>query len=269
MKVILSRKGFDSSNGGCASPIMPDGTMLSMPIPSDDDAKFSDLHYNGVSYADLIKSLNSKFTAECCHVDPDIRNGIRKTDIPKWQPAFGQISAAQTSLKNAEVNEGDLFLFFGWFRHVKETNNGYKYVTRRDSKNFYDHADLHMIYGYMQIGKIITNPEEIKKYTWHPHSGKGYVSTKTNALYIPADKLSFNSSMPGYGTLDYHEKRVLTMKDRTRAIWNNYDFYSPDMIHDNRKNSDKKGGLYYAGVWQELVINESEALTEWAKKILC
>ncbi|MBO4456467.1 MAG: hypothetical protein J5802_01965 [Butyrivibrio sp.] len=36
MKIILSRKGFDSTNGGCASPIMPDGTLLSMPIPSDE-----------------------------------------------------------------------------------------------------------------------------------------------------------------------------------------------------------------------------------------
>ncbi len=28
MKIILSRKGFDSANGGQASPILPDGTML-------------------------------------------------------------------------------------------------------------------------------------------------------------------------------------------------------------------------------------------------
>lgn len=33
MKFILSRKGFDSGYGGCASPILPDGTMLSIPIP--------------------------------------------------------------------------------------------------------------------------------------------------------------------------------------------------------------------------------------------
>jgi len=44
MKVILSRKGFDSSYGGCASPILPDGTLLSLPIP---EMKFS-------------KNLNSK-----------------------------------------------------------------------------------------------------------------------------------------------------------------------------------------------------------------
>jgi len=37
MKIILSRKGFDSSVGGCASPILPDGKMLSLPIPTSVD----------------------------------------------------------------------------------------------------------------------------------------------------------------------------------------------------------------------------------------
>jgi hypothetical protein len=33
MKVILSRKGFDSGYGGYPSPVLPDGTILSLPIP--------------------------------------------------------------------------------------------------------------------------------------------------------------------------------------------------------------------------------------------
>ena len=36
MKVVLSRKGFDSANGGIMSPIFEDGTMVSFPIPSKD-----------------------------------------------------------------------------------------------------------------------------------------------------------------------------------------------------------------------------------------
>lgn len=44
MKIILSRKGFDSSNGGQPNPIMPDGTLLSLPIPDPDgNNEFSDL----------------------------------------------------------------------------------------------------------------------------------------------------------------------------------------------------------------------------------
>src|SRR5574337_289673 len=38
MNVVLSRKGFDSGAGGHASPILPDGTMVSLPIPSPLDA---------------------------------------------------------------------------------------------------------------------------------------------------------------------------------------------------------------------------------------
>ncbi|MBL0351557.1 MAG: hypothetical protein IPP03_02230 [Dechloromonas sp.] len=34
MKVILGRKGFDSSTGGCASPIFPDGSLFPLSIPA-------------------------------------------------------------------------------------------------------------------------------------------------------------------------------------------------------------------------------------------
>lgn len=43
MKVILSGKGFDSSYGGQASPILPDGTLLSLPIPSYELIGYDDL----------------------------------------------------------------------------------------------------------------------------------------------------------------------------------------------------------------------------------
>ncbi len=37
VKLILSRKGFDSSSGGVPSPIFSDGRMLSLPIPEQDE----------------------------------------------------------------------------------------------------------------------------------------------------------------------------------------------------------------------------------------
>ena len=45
MKVILSRKGFDSANGGIVSPILEDGATLSFPIPAPDVNTFSELEY--------------------------------------------------------------------------------------------------------------------------------------------------------------------------------------------------------------------------------
>lgn len=48
MKVILSRKGFDSTNGGILSPIIDNRIMLSLPIPSKDRKK------DNIKYEELI-----------------------------------------------------------------------------------------------------------------------------------------------------------------------------------------------------------------------
>ena len=48
MKIILSRKGFDSGYGGMPSPILPNGIMLSMPIPSNG---FKILHHNKLHFS--------------------------------------------------------------------------------------------------------------------------------------------------------------------------------------------------------------------------
>ena len=268
MKIILSRKGFDSSNGGCPSPIMPDGTLLSMPIPSDDynDVPYSDISYEGSSYAEILKQICPRKTYKKCHLDPDIRdNRLKKPS--GWRPAFGQMGAAQGLLVNAGVEVGDIFLFFGWFRHIEETNNGYRFVPRNPD-NFYYGNDMQVVFGYMQVGEIITDQEKIKKYYWHPHSSAAHTGGVNNTLYLPSERLSLNQSLKGYGTLDYREDRVLTMKDKGRATWNEYEFLMPKHVYGNKKNSAKTGGLYYAGIWQELVVYESDGLIEWAKQLL-
>lgn len=58
MKIILSRKGFDLQNGGQPSPILPDGTLLSLPIPGKLDEKilYSQLEYKGKTYFQIIQN---------------------------------------------------------------------------------------------------------------------------------------------------------------------------------------------------------------------
>lgn len=267
MKVILSRKGFDSSNGGCPSPIMPDGTLLSMPIPSNDDIGYDELLWGDNTYKDILGQLKPRKEYGKCHLDPDIRGNIRKTAITDWKPAFGQISAAQGVLNNAGVEPGDLFLFFGWFRPVEKTDKGYRFA-RKGSGDFYSFADMQVIYGYMQVGEIIKQPERIREYYWHPHSSKDRTEDKTNALYIPADSLSFDSSRKGYGVLDFRKDRVLTMEGKSRGVWNQYEFLKPENIYGKKKNSAKDAGLYYCGIWQELVVFESDGLLEWVREII-
>jgi len=73
MKIILSRKGFDSTNGGYPSPIV-DGTLLSLPIPDKNDKiKYAELQFEGKNYAKIIEDLTKgKILETKCHLDPDI-----------------------------------------------------------------------------------------------------------------------------------------------------------------------------------------------------
>ena len=269
MKIILSRKGFDSSNGGCPSPILPDGTLLSMPIPSNDAESYDDLCYNGETYSDILKQLkpNPREPFLNCHVDPDIRDNNRKAAIVGWKPAFGQCEAAQGLLSNAKVEKGDIFLFFGWFRQVEKHNGSYRFVSRKNG-GFYDHADMHIIYGYMQIGDMLSNGHDLAKYSWHPHSAFVERNVVNNAIYTPTETLSLLPKLRGYGTLDYRKDRVLTMEGKSRGTWNDLPFLRPEHTYGKRKNSAKGEGLYYSGIWQELVVYESEGLIDWAKSVI-
>jgi hypothetical protein len=58
IKITLSRKGFDSPYGDYPGPILPDGKMVSLPIPLKDDLTYSDLEVKaGCTYYDLMKRL--------------------------------------------------------------------------------------------------------------------------------------------------------------------------------------------------------------------
>lgn len=278
MNIILSRKGFDSKAGGQASPIMPDGTLLSMPIPDDGDDSaptFHELRWDDIPYDEILAKLSPPkkvdFSAQKCHLDPDIRQAAR-AEIPSgWVPAFGQCQQAQSYLSARSIAPGDLFLFFGWFHRAHwDTGEGaYKYTSKEESTDFYDSSDLHMIYGYMQVGKIITDQSEISRYSWHPHASSGHRKLPHNTLYIPTEKLSLAPELPGCGTLDYRQDRVLTLSNHTKATWVDHPFLRPDnLVRTNRKNSCSGEGIYYAGQWQELMFDATDDMKQWVKTIL-
>ena len=270
MKIILSRKGFDSSNGGIVSPIMEDGTMLSFPIPSKDNNNFDDLVYYDQLYTKILQDLNYKENPEYpnCHIDPDLTIDRRKVAIEGWCPIFGQISSSAIYLiKTAEVKKGDLFLFFGNYHKVKYSNGKYQYIKK--TGDFYSDNDLQVIWGYLQIGSIIQDPEEQKKYSWHPHSIVDKDKKKSNVMFVASDKLSFNKNMPGAGVLKFREDRVLTAKNCNKATWVKRSFYDVNSIIGNRKNSSKNpDGIYYAGIWQELGLKKTPECEDWAKSII-
>ena len=102
MKLIFSRKGFDSSAGGVPSPIFPDGRMVSLPIPDDrSKVTYTDISFNGVSLGPIVAQLTGgRISAHSpAHIDPDlVKNSLPR--LAGWRPIFGQTGPAQGHLRN-------------------------------------------------------------------------------------------------------------------------------------------------------------------------
>lgn len=96
MRVIISRKGFDSGYGGVPSPILPDGRMISLPIPTDDSPTvFGDIVRDGINLGDMVVDLTRGRIKreETTHLDLDPGALPRR---PGWRAMFGQASASLT-----------------------------------------------------------------------------------------------------------------------------------------------------------------------------
>lgn len=264
MKLILSRKGFDSANGGMPSPILPDGTLLSLPIPSEDASdKLGSLYWEGKSYFDIIKSLKprTKLQADTsCHLDPDLRRDCKQRTAD-WQPAFGQVGAALSSLRNEGVEKGDLFLFFGWFKQTELRKGELKFVKGA--------PDLHIVYGYMQVGDIVNRKEDIPLGIGsHPHVFfKDEWEKGQNAVFLASDTLSLNPNLSGCGVLDFRSNRILTKQGKSRTRWDLPHFFKEVDIK-GCKNPWKEDYFQSAAIGQEFIMEATDEIADWARQII-
>ena len=109
--LVISRKGFDATAGGCASPIFENGDIFSVPIPQKRQSplRYRELQFNGLSGHEILNFIGAKSISDkdFCHNDPLLyeQKGI-----------FGQAGGAQGELDKCGIEKGDLFLFFGWFK---------------------------------------------------------------------------------------------------------------------------------------------------------
>ncbi len=269
MKVILSRKGFDSVNGGMPSVIMPNGDLVSIPIPSQGDVNsYDQLWYGEKTYRQILKELVPKKRFLRCHLDPDI-DSSRLANKPRgWKPAFGQISASASYLINTvALSPGDVFLFFGNFRRVEEIDGRYRFVRR--TGDFYQDKTIQLIWGYLQVGEIITDAKEIAdRFPWHPHAARYRLRESTNMLIVPRKCLSFSPSRSGCGLLRYDIRRVLTKRGENKATWKFNKVYGQRNIIAKHRRNMSATGVYYLGIWQELGLKDSPETTSWAKEII-
>ena len=249
-RIVLSRKGFDSTVGKRPSPIFPDGRILSFPIPTPkhypiSTSRFRDVLWDGRSLSPLVESL-SKIRGECwCHLDPDIRaDAIRRQ--PGWRPAFGQVDGSQSQLANQGVSQGDLFLFFGTFRHVEDDGSGgWRYVRTAPK--------VHMLFGWLQVQEVLSFRTDadydraLCKYPWlsdHPHLHRSFKEharslrkLPNNTVYLSNPKLNIQGiDLPGGGVFqNEHDRIVLTDSEEVEkgapcrpSYWRLPEWFWPD-----------------------------------------
>ena len=263
---ILSRKGFDSQFGGHPSPILPDGTMLSLPIPELDANHLS--CDSGCRYCDL-NLKNFPVNGCFCHLDPDIRPELYHALPEHWRPILGQCGAAASHLQGQKIKEGDIFLFFGLFQYWHPDNG-------------FTGLPFHAIWGYMQIAEIIDlheTPNALSRYTWHPHTKPCLMDGKTehlpNLLFIGSERLSFAPEHPGYGAFCFQEALQLTIPGESRLTHWRYealpwvDRNKPFMTYHTEPNCHTNH-FQAACRGQEFVIAEekSAVVTKHFMKIL-
>lgn len=280
MRIILSRKGFDSASGGCPSPIFPDGRMLSLPIPDKGSPiAYRDLTFADMSLADLVVSLtgDAKRYRHFAHLDPDLRHDALPR-LPGWKPLLGQTSSAQGHLRKQGVQVGDVFIFFGSFRPVEKAAQGWRFKKAERSR--------HVIWGWMQIGQIYKvddmAPDEMVWARYHPHFA--YSRNPANTLYEAAEQLVINgihTDAPAAGVFTYFDERlVLTAPGNTaQTYWRLPSCFAPidgvsqlSYHSDGRRWSVKGGECLLSSVsrGQEFVFDTQgqEAPAQWLLSLI-
>ncbi len=260
-KIILSRKGFDSTAGGIPSPVI-DNIFLSLPIPEGGSGLFyKDLNYKGIDLLTIIRQLGAKFYSEC-HMDPNINPSLYGLeDRNGWSPAFGQHDNSLSHLlcKGNEVKEGDVFLFLGRFRHAE--------VTGKEIWFLKSSGIFHAIFGFMEVGKVINiktdlSDDQRRKYFNHPHYKNPDFYHKNSTLFIPAEKSVHGFPMT-YGTLNYSESLVLSKSDKGLHL--PYPFHGKEFTGLKKIGDD--GFVNTPGRGQEFIVDSTPEMIDWIKKI--
>lgn len=242
--------------------------MLSLPIPTSSDVlTYDELRAPGnLTFAQLIAQLlgeRSPVLSKHAHLDPDLVDEIRPRR-PGWRGTLGQALAAAGHLRNQHVGQGDLFLFYGWFRPVESVSGSYRFSKRT--------SGFHAIYGYLEVGEVIRAPVLADLPAWlrdHPHALPTRLAEPTNTFYVSTQKLSSDASIKGWGTFRFNDRLVLSHPTLSRSRWR----LEPALfrhleISYHTSAAWKEGYFQSYPRAQEYVIRADEALQRWARLLI-
>jgi hypothetical protein len=237
MKIIFSRKGFDSSAGGAPSPIVG-GRPVSLPIPAGAASRTS---YDDLGLGDLVeRATRAKLSRDAlCHHDPMF--------TAEGECFFGQCGAAQSHLANRGVGVGDLFLFFGLFTGAGGERH-------------------HRIFGYMKVARLLelsTLGEESRRKLVdlsHPHALAMHSSN--DVVY----------QGPGRTAGFAHAELCLTVPGARPSLWQVPDWLGQCGLSYHDRASRWLGGnrLQSVARGQEFVsdIGELEEPRRWLDRVI-
>jgi hypothetical protein len=230
MKLVLSRKGFDSGYGGMPSPILPDGRLVPLPIPNPTD-RFALVNINipDIDISKLLADLShgNRPATTRVHLDPDL-DRAPELRLPQWRPSLGQSDAAQSHLRNMGVGIGDVFIFFGWFRQTEYSEGIWRFVRGA--------PHMHVMFGWLEIDAVLPIASErercLSRFPWianHPHvSDPGHYAR--NTLYVAGRRSTFkpNTAFGGGRFSRYSDELRLTKPGATRSVWSLPRWFMPN-----------------------------------------
>jgi hypothetical protein len=253
MKIILSRKGFDTTYGQRPSPILPDNSLISLPIPNMrftsgilyNNTKYSPLQYKNLqipnnvrkslidydvnvekllTYHDLMSQLFSKrqFKDNNTWYSLDKEKAlychldpdIRHDILPRPQEWKPIFGQEGTAQTHLENNKVEVGDLFLYYGWFQKT----KVIEGKLSYDGPMNGGIHIIFGYLQIGSIIKK-DKTKIEPWmvyHPHFDKELWNEKKgnkNTFYIANEVLTLNNNYSGAGFFKYSDELVLTEQD--------------------------------------------------------
>ena len=160
---------------------------------------------------------------------------------------------------------GDVSLFFGLFRRVQETREGWRFVSGEPQQ--------HILWGWLEVEQVC-KVEEIRddeKFSWATyHCHFSWSGDPGNTLYVATHQLDLGDSLtiPGAGVFPrFDERLVLTKPGGSASQWRLPRWFYPDgnrtplTYHPDTTRWPRDNNYAYlqsVGRGQEFVLNLQE-----------